>query len=322
MSKAQRANPDSRNFGLKNRDMARAGMNALREGMQSHSSINTMSDRWRQFSDFAREKLGLRDMRCIEKSHLEQYAVSLIAQIKAGELAPSTAQNYLSAVNRVLEIARGDRAVRLDPVREAGLPKRSGICVVSKAVSTESHHRAQAAISDRLSTLLGIQRELGLRFAESAKIDAVRALAQAEKNGGVRIQDGTKGGRARVVPITHSEQLTALKAAADLQNNHRSLIPIGQTYASFRAEAYREIEKTEISFHGERHHYAQVRYQTLVGAACPVVAGIPHKQHHSALSRELGISIKEARALDHSARLQISAELGHGRIEITNSYLG
>ena len=297
-------------------------MNALREGMQSHSSINSMADRWRQFSDFAQKELGLRDMRGIEKSHLEQYADSLKAQLKSGELAPSTAQNYLSAVNRVMEIARGDRAVRLDPVREAGLPKRSGICVVSKAVSPESHHRAQAAVSDRLSALLGIQRELGLRFAESAKIDATRAMAQAEKNGVVRIQDGTKGGRARVVPITRSEQLTALKAAAAIQNNHRSLIPVGQTYAQFRAEAYREVEKTGITFHGERHYFAQARYQTLVGAACPVVAGVPHSQQHRVLSSELGITIKEARALDHAARLQISNELGHGRIEITNSYLG
>ncbi|HGS4802836.1 TPA: hypothetical protein ACMDRB_003157 [Vibrio cholerae] len=48
-------------------------------------------------------------MRDIEKAHLVAYAAHLNDRYERGEIAPSTAQNYLSAVNRVMEIARGDR---------------------------------------------------------------------------------------------------------------------------------------------------------------------------------------------------------------------
>lgn len=281
-----------------------------------------MHDRWRLFAKFAKTELRLHSLDKIEKTHVQAYAKTLIERHKAGKMSAATAQNYLSAVNRVMEIARGDRAVRLDPVRGAGLPQRSGICTESKAVGAEAHQRAVEAVGSRVSALMGLQREFGLRFAESAKIDAVRALRSAEKNGAITVRDGTKGGRPRTVPITRPEQLTALRAAADIQGGDRSMIPAEQTYAQFRNEAYKEIENTQFNFHGQRHHYAQQRYQTIVGAPCPVVGGVPRREQHQHLSRVLGISISAARQLDYAARMQVSTELGHGRIDVTNAYLG
>lgn len=49
------------------------------------------------------------------------------------------------------------------------------------------------AASERLGALLELQRNFGLRFEESAKLDAARALREAEKTGAVSIKDGTKG---------------------------------------------------------------------------------------------------------------------------------
>lgn len=323
MARHERQNPHARNFGLRSRDMSRAGYHALKEGMQSHASIATMANRWSQFVQYAQKELGIRDMRQIEKGHLQQYAAQLREQFDQGELKAATTQNYLSAVNRVMEIARGDKTVRLDPVREAGLPHRSGICTASRAVSPEAHHVAQGLVSERVGVLLDLQRAFGLRFEESAKLDAARALAQAERSGAVRILDGTKGGRLRIVPIIRPEaQLAALRAAASVQDKHWSMIPAAQTYAAFRGAAYREITSTSIHFHGERHSYAQERYQVLIGAPCPVVAGVSHRAHHHYLSQALQISTVEARERDHAARLQIAQEMGHGRIDVTNSYLG
>ncbi|WP_235714070.1 hypothetical protein [Aeromonas caviae] len=79
-----------------------------------------MADRWSQFATWAKDMAAIKDMRQIETSTLRDYATHLIARLERGEISPATAQNALSTVNRVLEIARGDRAVRLDPVREAG----------------------------------------------------------------------------------------------------------------------------------------------------------------------------------------------------------
>lgn len=318
----QRKSPNTRNFGLKNRDMARAGINALREGMQSHSSIKTMGDRWRIFAKYARDKLGIKDMRQIDTAHLQQYAATLRQRLNDGEIKASTAHNYLSAVNRVMQIARGDRAVHLAPVKGAGFPERSGVCKTSRAVSQEQHERVSEAVTARVSALMGLQRELGLRFEESAKLDAARTLIQAEKTGQVRILDGTKGGRARIVPIARPEQLTALRAAAELQQNHRSMIPPDQSYAQFRGEAYRDIQQSGIAFHGQRHHYAQARYQAILGTPSPVVAGRTKQEQYQHLSRELGITVRAAAELERATRMQVSKELGHGRIDVTSAYLG
>lgn len=318
----EQRNIAARNYGLRSRNMIDAGRNALKEGMQSHSSIATMTDRWRVFAIYVRDELGVRDMRRIEIAHLQQYAATLRERFELGEISPATAQNYLSTVNRVLEIARGNKAVRLDPVRGAGLPQRSGICTESRAVSKEAHQQAIAVVGSRISALIGLQRELGLRFAESAKIDAAKVLKSAEKNGVITVRDGTKGGRPRTVPITRPEQLSALRIAADIQGRDRSMIPTELRYSQFRDEAYQQIANTQTCFHGNRHHYAQQRYQAIVGAPCPVAAEVLHQEHHAYLSRVLGITTSAARELDHSARMQVSAELGHGRIDVTNSYLG
>ena len=281
-----------------------------------------MHDRWRIFAEFAKDELQLRNLKQVDVSHLQIYGAHLRARYDNGELSASTAQSYLSTVNRVLQIARGDRTVWLAPVRGAGLPQRSGICIESRAVSAEAHQQAVKAVGNRVCALMGLQRALGLRFAESAKIDAARALKQAENHGAVTVRDGTKGGRPRTVPITRPEQLAALRAAAEIQGRDRSMIPADQRYTQFRNEAYKQIQSTNIHFHGNRHHYAQERYQAIVGAPCPVVARVPHDEHHAYLSRALGITTSAARELDHAARMQVSSELGHGRIDVTNSYLG
>lgn len=322
MARCDRAHPDARNFGLGSRDLARAGHYALREGMRSHSSTATMGDRWSQFAAWARAA-GLRDLRQIAIPHLRAYATHLHTRLQQQQISPTTAQNLLSAVNRVLEIARGDRMVRLDPVRDAGLPTRSGIATTDHAVSLSQHDNAWATLPERLAAILVLQRELGLRFEEAAKLDAVRALAQAQR-GTVRIEAGTKGGLARDLPITRPlVQKFALLNATMIQGEARSMIPGPQSYRAFRAEAYAALRAAGIRSHGERHAYAQGRYEALVGAPCPVAAGVAHgAAHHRFLSAQLGISIAAARERDQQARTQVAAELGHGRIDVTNSYLG
>ncbi|EPM7840847.1 integrase domain-containing protein [Vibrio cholerae] len=320
--RSERANPDARNFGLRSRDMSKAGLNALKEGMKSFQSIATIYDRWRVFSTWIKSEQGIKDMRDIDKGHLVTYAAHLNDRYERGEIAPSTAQNYLSAVNRVMEIARGDRQVRVDPVAEGGLPKRSGIASGDRSVSEVAHSVAVGTASERLGALLELQRNFGLRFEESAKLNAVKALREAEKIGSVSVKDGTKGGRARTVPITNATQVIALQRAVAIQDG-RSMIPADQSYREFRQDAYREIGRHPVNFHGERHHYAQTRYRELLGAECPVKAGVKHGgAHHEYLAKALGISVEQARTLDKEIRTEVARELGHGRIDVTNSYLG
>ena len=307
------------NYGLGNRDMAWAGYNALKRGGsgRSFSGIDTTSMRWGLFCEWAKGQ-GIKRMEKIGKADIIRYGAELADQVKAGQMEESTAQNYVSAVNTVMEIARGDRAVMVSPTAECGIGKRTGIATASRAISEDEHRRAQERLSERLGALLGLERHLGLRFKESALLDARRALKQALAEGRVRITDGTKGGRTRIVPIVRAEQMAALVGAAAIQDG-RSMVPEASRYIDFQRACYREFS----NWHGERHAYAQARYEALVSAPCPVAAGIKHgKAHHAFLAERLGLSIEQAKDWDNENRKIIAEELGHGRIGITNSYLG
>ena len=63
--------------------------------------------------------------------------------------------------------------------------------------------------------------------------------------------------------------------------------------------------------HGLRHAYALDRYEELTGWKAPAAGG-PSR-------REL---VEEKRRIDTAARMRISRELGHGRIEIARQYCG
>jgi hypothetical protein len=300
--------------------MERAGFIALQTRSGSgFSGVHTLAARWGQFCAWAKPA-GINKMEKITRETLTAYGSELADRVRAGEMAAATAQNYVSAANRVLELARNDRAVSVSPTRDCGIPRRTGIATASKATGLTAHEDRREALSDRAGALLGLQRAFGLRFKESALLDAATALRRAAAHGSITVVDGTKGGRARSVPVSDPAQLAALAAAAAVQGKGRSMVPKDcERYIDFQRACYREFS----DWHGERHAYAQARYEALVGAPCPVAAGVRHgSAHHRYLARMLGVTVGEARQLDRAARSQIAEELGHGRISITNAYLG
>ena len=309
----------TRNFGLGSRDMSRAGDAALKNlsGL-SFSGIATLSERWGEFCKWAQAE-GIKKMENVTRETVINYGNRLADRVALGELSAATAQNYVSAANRVMGIARGDNAVSVSPTRDCGIPKRSGIATESRAIGEKEHAATQGRVSPRLGALAGLQREFGLRFKESCLLNVRKALQEAKTLGHVRIVDGTKGGRARTVPIARPErQMAALERAAALQDG-RSMVPAGRRYIDFARACYRELG----NHHGERHSYAQARYEALTGSPCPLAANVAHgAAHHRFLAGRLGVTAAQARGLDQQARLQIAEELGHGRIDITHKYLG
>lgn len=313
------------NYNLGSRNIVVAAKNALTRAGKSFGSVATISQRFSHFASFAKETEGAKIMEHVTRETVVAYAKTLVEKVNSGELSAATAQNYLSAVNVVLSLARGDYALRVTAVGDAGLASRSGIAQFDKSVSIADHLAAIGKASPALSVMLDLQRELGLRFEESAKIDAVKAYAQAVEKGNVKVEAGTKGGRVREVPITAHSQLVALKAAAEYQQFHKlkSMIAVGQSYKDFRNDCYNEVRTLGVHFHGERHAYAIGRYQGLVGVGAPVVVGIKKPSEHIAyIARTLGVTVKEAGLLDYSSRLRISVELGHSRTSVTRAYLG
>ncbi len=311
-----------RNHGLRSRDMASALKNALIERGQSYKSIATNASHLRDFAEHAKSQ-GVKDLRNLERGHIQDYAENLRNRVERAEISPATAQNRLSAVNTAIEQARQNRELHVAGVRDANLQSRTLVATQDKSLPFESHKSICSEVSDRLSAQMELQRELGLRFKESALINAKSALEQAQKAGVITISEGTKGGRCRDVPITRPEQLAALEQGASIQGNDRSLIPTEQRFSEYQKAAYEEISKHGISFHSERHAYANDRFLSITGLESPVRADLSKfNSWYEYAEKTLQIASEGVREIVSAARLQVSAELGHGRINVTGAYLG
>lgn len=316
-------NLSARNFGFKTRDMKSAGNKAIAEKGGSFKTQADLRQRFNLFVKYLKNDTPIRRLNDVTKDTLRDYANHL----QDRDLDTSTIHDYLSAINVTLEQCRLDKKVHLDPVGEAGVAKRNGIAVTSKFVAQHDHDQAKNEVSSRLAVMMDLQREFGLRFKESALIDAKKCLDQLDKSNSIQIERGAKGGQERMVPLNdnhQSSQIEVLKKAAEIQGKQYTLVPKELTYKQFQQQCYRELHNTKINgFHCERHTYANDRYEQLTGYKSPVETGFKHgKSHIENMAKDLGKSSKEAKDLDQKARLIISEELGHHRIDVTNKYLG
>lgn len=154
-----------------------------------------------------------------------------------------------------------------------------------------------------LQAAFGLRREEAMKFQPQAAIRGDYISLQAS---------WTKGGRARTVPITTLEQRHVLQHVMKLMPGRGSLIPAHLSYVEhLKRFEYQTLKVNLRNTHGLRHAYAQKRYAALSGQACPLAGGKDWK----------AMSPTEREA-DRAARRQISAELGHGRLKITDIYLG
>ena len=146
----------TRNFGMGSRDMAWAGDIALKtKSGLSFSGISTISERWGEFCKWAQVE-GIKKMENVTRETLIKYGNMLASKVLSGEFSAATAQNYVSAANRVMEIARGDRLVSVSPTQDCGIPQRSGIATESRAIGENDHQATLTRVSPRLGALLDL----------------------------------------------------------------------------------------------------------------------------------------------------------------------
>jgi hypothetical protein len=305
------------NFDLGTRDLVKAGKFALghfcnRRGI-SIATVASDASRWSRFALFARSK-GVKWMEDVTGELVVDYGNELADLALNESLSASYAQNLLSAVNSIMSLATVGRWQSVSPIG-CGIPERIHLRLEAPTgMERAKIEEAAAALRDagllRAEIVAQLTREFGLRLKEASMLDAKRALEQALTRNKVEVDKGTKGGRKRSVPVCWPSQIDALKRAAELQGNHRSLIPSDQTWAQFRdgeIRAAREILKAYgiEKFHDLRAAYACERYKELAGLDAPVFNG----------------TRAECDA-DKAARLIVANELGHGRIDVTNAYLG
>lgn len=310
----------SRNFGY-GKQMSHAGKAALHDyyGQGHHGTVATHTNRWEAFAEWAREQ-GVRDLAKFDSRELATaYAKHVRAQVEAGDIAVSTAQNRISTVNTTFAALRGDRYVQISPRDYAG-PRDNVRTEAPAALDTNQVQGAAMALRNagllRAAAALELARAFGVRREEAVKADLNRWSREATRHGAVNVIDGTKGGRdaPRWVPVGDAQRQTLANALAARPEGSRNLIAPGESYAQLAISRSGEITRgREIlkqhglpGYHDSRAAYACQRYEQITGRPAPAVAGerlAPKDQ-------------------DRQARAVISAELGHGRIDVLVSYVG
>lgn len=307
------------NYGLRTRDMAKAGRFVLqqtaRDGNTSYLTAQTLGDRWNQFAEWAKEQ-GTRWMEDVTHDQVVEYGRELAEQVREGDISAAYAQNLVSAVNSVMDLATRGEWDSVSPTKEAGIDKRSNVRTEAPpAMDRDAFGSAMESMRnsgmERQASIAELARDLGLRSEEASLLNAKSALRQATTKGEIRVDAGTKGGRPRTVPITDERQIKTLERAAEIQGNHHSMIPKEMNWKQWRDGPLRDGREAVQSlvggrgYHDLRAAYACERYRELTGRDAPVFGG--------------GIEDREA---DKEARQQIAEELGHGREDVAASYVG
>ncbi len=188
-----------------------------------------------------------------------------------------------------------------------GIDNRVYVSNLSKAIQV-SLELISEINNEYVKASVLLARAFGLRKEEAIKI----IPDKADVKGTLVLKDSwCKGGRERAIPILTREQKRALVFAKEVAKGG-ALIP---SYLQYHQQRNRYDAITRglnlKKLHGLRHQYAQDRYKQLTGWECP---------HRGGPSRKTLIGLNKAK--DNEARLIISNELGHDRIQIVATYIG
>lgn len=263
----------------------------------------TKANRHRMLQAVSRElrKGGFRlaGARSLKPKHVE----FLTKRWKAQGLTAGTMKNRMGAVrwwaekvNKASVIPRDNGALGI-PDRQRDAANRAQQLDTDKLQRVDSRHMR---VSIRLMAAFGLRYEESLKFVPGI----------ADKGDHIALAPSwTKGGRYREIPI-HSQKHRALLEEAKQVAGTGSMIPPRRSYIEHRkAMEHASLKAGFTNLHGLRHNYAQWRYKALTGRPSPKAGG----------TKDLNAIEQQ---IDQEARLTISRELGHNRIEITETYLG
>jgi hypothetical protein len=269
-------------------------------------SYATRADRERILELIADQlhELGYRNMHAT--SVKAKHVSALVARWHKEEIAPGTFKNRMAHLRWWAE--KNGTPKIISPSNDVyGIADRVYVTNVSKATKLD-RERLERINDPYTQVSLELQGEFGFRRKESIMF----CPAWADRGDLLVLKSQwTKGGRPREIPIRTAEQRRVLDKAKQLAGNG-SLIPKGMRYVEQLKRFETQCAKVGIhKVHGLRHLYAQTRYRELTGWECPANGGPK--------SKELTPAQKE---IDRAARLTITQELGHGRLQVVSQYIG
>ena len=161
---------------------------------------------------------------------------------------------------------------------------------------------AHVVMALRLEAAFGLRREEAIKFRP----------AHADRGDRIHLKGSTtKGGRPREVPVRNAMQRDLLDEARRLVGGG-ALIPPDRNYKrQLKVYETQTRDAGLYRMHGLRHRFALDRYEGITGWKAPAVGGPSQRS----LSRA-------RRRIDAAARRTIARELGHGRKQISSTYIG
>lgn len=229
----------------------------------------------------------------------------LVERWKKEELSAGTIKNRLTHLRWLADKIEKPTIVLSND--DLNVDKRQFATQKDKSIILDA--RIDKIASGRIQDALRLQQAFGLRREEALKFKPEIACKSSEF---IKLQASwCKGGRERTIPILTDGQRSLL---AEMKAKYPvgSLIPIDVSYRVFVKKYENSVAASGLGKgHGLRHGYAQRRYEELTGFQCSVHGGLQRKDMN-----------QEQKDIDSAARLIISSELGHGRVDVVAKYIG
>lgn len=257
----------------------------------------------------------LRSPHNLEQRHVK----ALVGYWEECELKPATIANRISSL-RVLAkwIGKPNMIGRsTDFAKHPESVRRSQISTEDKSWSAVGLDvDAMIGLVEQFDERVGLQMRLMRGFGLRRKEAVMFRPHMADMGIAIRVREGTKGGRERVVPVETKAQRDLLDFAKTKVKNIQGHIghPDKNLEQAIRRFTY-VMERFGITkhalgvtSHGLRHQHLNDLYEEVAGAPSPVRDG--------SLSQALD-------KLTHDiARARVSQEAGHSRLGITAAYIG
>lgn len=255
----------------------------------------------------------------------EMHMKALVAHWEERGLSPATIQNRISFFRIFAEwIGKGNMIKKSEMYCSSPeVVKRSQVAQEDKSWSAKDidmptlllqieAYSKHAAAQILMINAFGLRRNEALCFKPN-----LNWIKESSGLSYIRVKDGTKGGRERLIVVETLQQESALIYARQVAGKQRNASICWKDKTLDQAEQHynyimRKFGLTKaglgVTGHGLRHQYANDRYEKLSELRSPVRGG----------SRPSG----EDRDADIEARYRVSEELGHSRLSVTASYYG
>lgn len=288
-----------------------------------------------------RETTNIKTLKNIEQSHINQVISVLQGRAEQGG-SLSAINSHISSLNNIVRYLNRDG---LETVK-AGDYNLSRDIKEKDLINKENTREAAQAFKDFLASkyiktgdlrfealrhTVAVQN-VNLRLKESL---LVKLNDKDLSNNILKINeklDGAKNSRAREIHLTLEQKQALLEAREFLKDNNMKNLNIGtvqqgRNFANNTLKMFRKETNMKFHYHGERHWTTHEAYKLAwqdrgYAVDCRARTGEIKEVWESRILSETGLSKAEFKAMDRGIKQDISENLGHERLSITERYLG